>query len=264
MTVIQNKIDKKSRRKRRRPFRERPISYVLEGLLCLLFIVGLAYGTYRFVKTSPMFKVKTIRVEGAVKLDPQAVIAASGVTSDDCLPLLSDTEIQKRVAVVPYVRTCNVSRVFPDRLVIKIQERVALATLMVNNHMYEVDEEANVLRELTPDMPTRPPFITNVPDLDVVEIGQRPDRPSLKAALAVWGAFSQTGMVHDVTVSEISAAREDRICMYCDEFKFEIRWGRDDFDKQARKLDVFWQAQNKKIQCNEYLDLRFGNDVNCK
>jgi len=86
----------------------------------------------------------------------------------------------------------------------------------------------------------------------------------LKAALAVWAAFSRTAMAGDVSVSEISAARENRVCMYCDELNFEIRWGGEDLERQAGKLDVFWRAQNKNIRCKEYLDLRFGNDVACK
>ena len=262
--VFQKSTDKKPRRKPRRPFKERPISYVLEGILCLLLAGALGYGTYWYVKTSPIFKVKTIRVEGADKLLPETIIATSGVTADDCLPLLNSAEAQERVSAIPYVKTCRINRLFPDKLIIKIQERVAFATLMVNNRLYEVDHEGKVLRELAPDVPPVPPFITNVPNLDFVEVGQSLAQPSLKAALAVWSAFSQTDMARGVTISEISATRENRICMYCDEFNFEIRWGRDDFEGQARKLDIFWQSQNKDIHCMDYLDLRFGNDVTCK
>jgi len=82
--------------------------------------------------------------------------------------------------------------------------------------------------------------------------------------LAVWRAFGTTVMARDVTVSEISAAHENRICMYCDELDFEIRWGRDHFEKQAAKLNVFWLSQNKRVNCKDYVDLRFGNDVACK
>lgn len=256
--------DRKPRRRPRRPFKERPISYVLEGTVCLLLAGAFSYGSYNHVTTAPIFKVKTIRVEGADKLLPETITAASGVTADDCLPLLNTGEIRGRISKIPYVKECRISRLFPDKLIIKVQERTALATLLVNNRQYEVDDEGKVLRELAQDMPHVPPFITNVPKLDYVEVGQVPEQASLKAALAVWIAFGRTGMARDVTVSEISAARENRICMYCDELNFEIRWGRDDFDRQARKLDIFWQSQNKSVHCKDYLDLRFGNDVACK
>jgi cell division protein FtsQ len=256
--------EKKARRRPKRPFRERTIAYVLEGIVCIGIMAGFCYGAYLYVETSQSFKVRTIRVEGAVKLPPQNIVTASGVTSDDCLLLLSSDEVKRRVCSVPYIKSCKINRIFPDKLIIKIQERVALATLMVNNRQYEVDDEGNVLRELPVDNPPVPPFITNVPGLDLVEVGQKVTQPSLIVALAVWAAFSRTAMSRDVTVSEISAARENRICMYCDELPFEIRWGRDKFEKQAKKLDIFWQSQNKKIQCKEYLELWFGDDVTCK
>jgi len=135
---------------------------------------------------------------------------------------------------------------------------------MVNNRMYEVDEEGKVLRELGPDAPHVPPFMTNVPNLDYVEAGQKLAQPSLKAALAVWSAFKRTAMAGDVTVSEISAARENRVCMYCDELRYEIRWGGEDFEKQAAKLDIFWRSQHRGHSWQEYLDLRFGDDVVCR
>jgi len=135
---------------------------------------------------------------------------------------------------------------------------------MVGNRLFEVDDECNVLRELLPDGLHVGPFITNVGDLGYVEPGQKLEPPALAHALAVWRAFSTTAMAQEVTVSEISAGHEGRISMYCDELPCEIRWGRDNFEKQAAKLDVFWQSQDKHIRCKDYVDLRFGDDVACK
>jgi len=264
MGIFRRNKEKRVRRRTVRPFRERPISHVLEGMACLLLAGAFSLGTYDYVRTDPVFRVKTIRVEGACNLTPESIIAESGVTADDCLILLSTGAVRNRVSAIPYVKLCRIGRIFPDKLVIAVQERLALATLIVNNRLYEVDDEGNVLRELGPETPHVPPFITNVPDLDYVEVGQHMTQPSLKAALAVWAAFSRTAMAGDVSVSEISAARENRVCMYCDELNFEIRWGGEDLGRQAGKLDVFWRAQNKNIRCKEYLDLRFGNDVACK
>jgi hypothetical protein len=103
-----------------------------------------------------------------------------------------------------------------------------------------------------------------VGDLGNVAPGQRLTDRALTRALAVWRAFGTTVMAHDVTVSEICAAHESRICMYCDELNFEIRWGRDNFQKQAAKLDAFWLSQGKRVNCKDYVDLRFGNDVACR
>ena len=255
---------KRTRPKPRKAFNDRRIVYMTKSLICLALIGVFGLGTYVYAKAEPCFRVQTIRVEGADKLQEDAIIAQSGVSNEDCLLFLDAGAVRDRVAAIPYVRSCRVMRYFPNKLVIGIQERVALATLMVENRLFEIDDEGNVLRELPRDKGHVGPFITNVADLGYVEAGQQLNQRALMKALAVWCAFSRTAMARDVTVSEISAAQENRIRMYCDELNFEIRWGRDNIDKQAKKLDIFWSSQNKNVHCKDYVDLRFGNDVACR
>lgn len=71
-------------------------------------------------------------------------------------------------------------------------------------------------------------------------------------------------MAAQVNVSEISAARANEILMYCEELPFEIRWGRGDPVAQAERLDFLWNAKGGHLECAEYLDLRFDNDLVCR
>ncbi|HIJ66215.1 MAG TPA: hypothetical protein HPP77_09735 [Candidatus Hydrogenedentes bacterium] len=75
-------------------------------------------------------------------------------------------------------------------------------------------------------------------------------------------------MAGHVTVSEIAAPHEDHIRMYCDELPFEIRWGRRDFVNEAHRLDLIWRETGHMERvdppCQEYLDLRFGNEPVCR
>ena len=262
--MFHRKPKKKRFKPPKKPFRERTISYVLEAVVCCALIVAFARGAYVYAKHDPLFHLKTIRVAGSDRLQDDTIIRYSGITCEDNVLFLNPEEARTRIARMPYVKACEVSRFFPDTVAIAVEERVALATLMVGNRLFEVDDECNVLRELLPDGLHVGPFITNVGDLGYVEPGQRLVEPRLARALAVWRAFSATTMARDVTVSEISAAQEGRISMYCDELRCEIRWGRSNFEKQAAKLDLFWQSQDRDIHCRDYVDLRFGNDVACK
>lgn len=237
---------------------------LLETFACMGAIILFVAGAVYCLKTAPEFRVQKVIVNGANKLSPQEINRLSGVTDQDCTLFLDTAAIQKRIMSQPYVRDCKVTRHFPDCIEIDIEEHTALATLMVNNRLFEVDDECNVLRELEPDKPHVGPFITNMDGLGYVEPGKKLENHPLASALAVWRAFGQTAMSREVTVSEISAAQENRICMYCNELDFEIRWGRDHLEKQASKLDIFWRSQRKPVQCKNYLDLRFGNDVACK
>ena len=256
---------KKLRIRKSRPRRwKRPVLYFLRAVACFVLLGLYAAAVYGYAQSAPCLRVKTIRLEGIDMLRDEDIIAQSGITCEDDILFVNAQETCGRIQALPSVRMCHVARYFPDTVVITIEERMALATLMVNNRLFEVDDECNVLRELKPEDGHVGPFITNVDELGVVEAGQRLKHKGLAAALGVWRTFSRTSMARDVTVSEISAAQESRICLYCDELPAEIRWGRDNFEKQARKLDIFWRNQNKKVHCKEYVDLRFGDDVTCK
>ncbi len=233
--------------------------------LALAFAVvsSIGYAITRYMATSPRFQVKNIRVDGANVLREERIMEAAGITSADNV-LLSDTEaIRERVAGLPYVKHAEVQRVYPDTVVIRIEERVAEAILLVNNRAYEVDGEGVVLRAVEPASAPEMPIITNVPNLTVLEPGTQIVEPAFHNALEVWRAFCSVDLSQELTLSELSAEAANTIRMYCDEIPYEIRWGRTDFYLQAQRFEALWQETGGVLPCAAYLDLRFDNDVVC-
>ena len=251
-------------RKIRKPFSDRPIASVLATLLCLFVFSAIGYGTLQYIQATPQFHIQTIRVEGANVLSDEEIINHANITYADTIFFLNTEEARRRILALPLVKMCQVTTEFPNKVIITIEERKALATLMLNNRLFEIDQDCKVLRELGKGIGHVGPFITNVKGLASVEVGQHLPTPALANAMATWSAFRKTAIAREITVSEISAAYENRIAMYCDELRFEIRWGRDNLERQAAKLDFFWKMQNRHIDAQEYIDLRFGNDVACK
>lgn len=258
---IKKKPAKTRRARARRP--SRFAMFAMQLVICIMLVAAFMYWFGIYVQESGLFNVKEIEVSGAHFLSPGEIIAQAGVTSGDCIFLLRAEPIRQRVLALPHVKTCRVDRVFPDRVAIDIEERVAVATLLVNNRLYEIDRHCTVLRELAPEESHVGPFITVAKPLDYVEVGRRIDREQLARAVDVWRAFSRTTMADDVTVSEIAAEQGNKISMTCDELNCEIRWGRDNIDAQAWKLDVFWRSEKENLPFSKYIDLRFGNDVVC-
>jgi len=240
---------------------------LLRGTELILFfgvVTGGAYALYDYARTSERLRVKTIAISGAAVIDERDIIAETGITNVDNLLFLDIDAIQEQVQDMPYVKHCRVERDFPDRVVVTVVERTAVATLVVDSRLYLIDKDGVVLRELTPHEAPYGPLITQVQGIGYVSLGSRLDHKSLEAALAVWDGFSSTRMAQDVVVSEIAAPHEDHIRMYCDELPFEIRWGRNDFVNEAYRLDLIWEKTNHDPPCSEYLDLRFGDQPVCK
>jgi cell division protein FtsQ len=254
-------------RRRRGAIRRRRVYLLLTAVKAVVFFTllsGIGYAFYQYVGESPRFLVRSIRVEGATVLSPEAIRAAAGVTAVDNLLMFDAERIRKRVEAMPYVRNCQVERGYPDQVIIRVEERAPEATILVHNCGFEVDSDGMVLRELDGFGPHTGPLITNVADVGFVEVGSRLDNPALKAALDVWHAFSNVPVSNQMKLSEIVARSPSDLSMFCDDVPFEIKWGRTDFEGQAKRLDILWREKGGKLGCKEYLDLRFDNDVVCK
>lgn len=237
------------------------------GVMALLYsalLGGFAYGFYEYVSDTPRLKVRHVRIEGLDRVGAEEVLDAAGVTQEDTILFLQPDRIAAQVSAMPYVRSCTVTRQFPDRVVVGVMERRPVATLLVSNHLYEIDAELVILRRLESDEPPIGPLITGVPGLAVVAPGEALTQPELEEAMAVWRAFSATNVARSMKVSELAAVAENEIRMYCDGLPFRIVWGGGNYDDQAMRLDILWREMGGAPGCGAYLDMRFGRDLACK
>jgi len=235
---------------------------LLAALIAALSQGSVALALY--VQESPDLYLRTVRVEGLRRLDELDIVRQAGVSMNDHILHVDAAAITERLLENPYIRSAEVSRVFPDMLTIRIRERLPEATLLSNNRSFVVDRDGVVLRELHMFEPHRGPLITEVPGLDVIEVGDRIEQPELRRAMDVLDAFEETEMAQGVTIAEVAARSERDIRMYCDELTFEIRWGGGDLPRQAARLDALWRYHDGRLAFNEYCDLRFGREVACR
>lgn len=251
------------RRRAPRPRRKRMLMHGLELLICVVVLGGIAFAFADYVLESDRLQVKRIRIDGTRVLSPEAIRAAAGITDNHNLLFFNAGAVEKRIEALSYVKSCSVRRAFPDTVIIDIEERAAVATLLVHGHAWEMDENGTVLRRLDPLAPHTGPLITCVPGLGAIEEGQRIESAPLRAAIDVWRAFSLQPVSQEILLSEIAALDENEIAMYADALPYEIRWGRADFDRQARLLDLLWRRKGGALPCEKYLDLRWDNDLAC-
>lgn len=262
--MARSALHRRRRHRGRKRFGAGRAAHVLRVFVLVAAVGAFVYGFLRFVWDSGRFQVNTVLIEGTNILDDQVVLEASGITGADSVWFLDTQGVVARVEAMPYVKSCSIEVIFPDTVTLRVEERVALATLMVNSRSYELDREGIVLREYAPSEMPGVPFITNVAGVEFVRVGDQLSQPALAVALAIWDAFSQTSMAQDVAVSELSAPGEDDVRMYCDNLPYELRWGRGGFERQAKRLDILWREKGGELHCQEYLDLRFNEKLVCR
>ena len=238
--------------------------FFLEAGFCICAAALFFYAFYHFAVNSPRYHVKHIVVYGTSAVTPAEVRQAAGITTGDNLLFLDKAAVATRVASLPYVASAEVQRELPNTLIIHLTERQAAATLLAGRRSFLIDRDGVVLKESAPGDAVIGPLITNVPGLGVISTGLRLEQPSVLEALKLWEAYSQAPIASEVSLSEISAEGPMNLTMIWDEAPYEVRWGRSDYKKQAERLSILWREKGGQLPCQEYLDLRFDQDLVCR
>ena len=120
-------------------------------LLPLLPILSVALGTYLFLR-SPWLTVQYVDVVGAQTLDTTALIDLTDLDGRSMLRL-PVAEARKRVLEIPQVKSASFRRDWPQRVTLRIEERVPAAFWAVGGRDYVVDSEGVVLAAGAPAGP---------------------------------------------------------------------------------------------------------------
>src|ERR1041385_7698667 len=101
--------------------------------LSLGLLAALGYGAYwlvkttvnRFVYNNPRFTIHQIVVDDDGVLTPERVVRFAGVQVGQNLLSIDLDQVRSNLELLPMVRAVEVRRMLPDRLFIRVAERVA-------------------------------------------------------------------------------------------------------------------------------------------
>lgn len=122
----------RKRRKRKRAF------VVICFLLCCA-------GITVFIFRAPFFNLKSVKIEGNSILSQKQIRSSSGVSDGENIFLISMSKTKERVEKIPYVKSAEVKRVFPDSIRIKIKECVPRAYVAYKEKYVLLDYNGKIL-----------------------------------------------------------------------------------------------------------------------
>lgn len=174
--------------------------YVVAALVLVALLVTALWAVF----FSSVLAVSGVEVTGAETIGAAAVRRAAAVPVGEPLARVDLDAIESRVEALAVVRSADVARKWPDRVLISIQERVAIAVVEIGGRLRGMDASGVVFRDYR-----RPPV-----DLPRVEVTSGTDRDALEEAAKVVSALpavlsAQVDHVEVVTVDQISLALRD-------------------------------------------------------
>ena len=127
-------------------------------VVALLVVMGLGVGGVWLVYFSDVLAVEKVEVEGTRTLGSEQVREVAAVPAGQPLARVDLDAIRARVEALAVVRDAQVTRTWPDRVQIDVEERVAIAVVDIGGQIRGMDAEGVVFREY----PKPPPGLPQV------------------------------------------------------------------------------------------------------
>ncbi|CAB4242947.1 Cell division protein FtsQ [Methylacidimicrobium sp. AP8] len=269
-----NRIRKPNRRKRRPARtvlqarlgpkqRKRLILRRIASVLLILAGIGAVGGAgyyagtrlaLPFLSADSRYALRDIVVDGTGRLPRKEIITASGLRVGQNLLGVSLPEVYKAVSSLPYVQRASVRRVLPDRIEIRVEERVPLARVVTKAKRFSgrnlcVDYQGVVFVARKGEVLSLLPELEGVPS-DDLEIGNRLATPECRAALRLLGLLQENPSMRnllDPAVVDVSG----RLCLKVvsrDGVGIVLRL--DHLERQMRRLQkiyAFSQSRGRKV-----------------
>jgi cell division protein FtsQ len=131
------------------------------GITLIVSVWGLEKGSR--ILLAPSLRVEDVEVNGCHLLEHQQILDAAAVPPRAPILKLELKEIAWRVESLPWVRSCEVRRILPNKLSFRIVERRPVALIHIGK-LYYLDEDGTPFKEPSPGETLNYPILTGWED----------------------------------------------------------------------------------------------------
>ena len=245
----------------------RRLRVVVAVFLALGTLSLTGFGTYRlangmvnrFVYNNPQFAIRQMVVDDDGVMTPERIVQFAGVQVGQNLLSVDLDQVRSNLEMLPLVRAVEVRRILPDRLFIRVNERVAVARLRVptrelGDTMFYIDRAGFVMKPmkladgtlLQPEMPRGVPVLTGVSLADV-RVGKQVGSEQIYRALALLDRLDQAVAGSLLEVEQIDLSKPRQLVMTTSQHT-TVKVDVEEFPQQLRRLGVIlrWAQQRQK------------------
>lgn len=169
------------------------------GIPIAIFIAAVSFWV---ALRSPYFEASEIEVKGNRLLSKVEVLHAAGLEGPINLLALRPGRVKARLERHPRVFSAEVGRVWPDKIVVQLQERVAVGAVAIGDALFPVDRQAVVMPATDPSLPRLPVVTGEI--VRTAELGRPLASLRLRMAARAAGALGDSlrGRISEVHVDK--------------------------------------------------------------
>jgi len=224
---------------------------------CLLFsIVALSFSfiyIYNCLLSAPYFEIKEISVRGLKELTEKDILTLAQIKPAQNLLAVNTGAVTRRVITNPWVKNIYVGRELPNRFVLEVQERTALALLKQTGDFYLVDSDGVVFKKLSKSDEVDLPILTGFDEEDKTKSKPFLDAVNLLKTISNFRQYAYLGAISEIHIDEIYG-----LSLFT-ETGLHLKLGVDGFESKLKQLklvmaDLEKRGMNKGSLCIDLCD----------
>lgn len=203
---------------------------------------------YRTVTASAFFDAKTIDLRGvnrASREEMEKIVRSqterNGVWNTDL------EAIKNEVEKLPYIKSVAVSRILPNGVQVKVEERIPKAVVRLNTGDFWVDDEATVLAAVGKNE-QRPDFVLRGWDESKTERASKDNQERVRLYQKMQSEWQDLGIVSRVIAVNISELQDPQAIVQDSGANVSIYLGKEDFGKRLQKALEVIEGKGSRIE----------------
>jgi cell division protein FtsQ len=241
-----------------------------------------SYGMYRLARhgletvlfANPRFAINRINIETDGALTPQQVQRFAGVRVGQNIFTVNLREAQRNLELIPQIKSVEIRRELPQRLIIRLNERIAVARLQASSRqlsdaVFYVDRAGVVMKPIRladgtviqPLMSRVLPLLTGAALADM-RVGRAVESEQVCRALALLDALEQSGVGAALEIEQIDLSKLRHLTLTTKQ-RMNVRFDVQNYRPQLRRLNAIlaWAQQNRRTVATVDLTVNRGVPV---
>jgi cell division septal protein FtsQ len=213
-------------------------------LLLLSFFLFIGHWVYVHLLGDPYFRVREVEVEGGQKITRETLLSLTVIEGMPNLFSVRLKEVVKRLESHPWIEQVRVRKVFPNKILIQIEERKPMAIIQLEE-LYYIDIKGEIFSRLGERDEYNYPYLTGL-TRQVLEKDPVEAKRLITKALELLRIVSQEKFTPLEEISEIHMQKAFGIHCFTKAEGVEVKMGWEDFAEKLKRLSLIWSDLRKR------------------
>ena len=211
-------------------------------LLCFFLFAG--HWVYVHLLEDPFFRVREVEVKGCQKITQETILSLIQMERMPNLFTIKLKDVAKRVESHPWIDHVVVKKIFPNKVLIQIEERKPIAILQLEE-LYYIDGKGMIFSPAEDGDGYNYPFLTGL-TRQGLERDPTETKGLVMKALELLRTVEKEKVSPLEEISEIHMEKTFGIYCFTQTEGIEVRMGWDHFGEKLRRLSILWSDLQKR------------------